>query len=66
LYGSSVRFEPLKQDRVRFPKRSEHNPEGIPEHTIREARIREFSVVSFPQYAGATAQVRIAELKEPQ
>jgi HK97 family phage prohead protease len=54
-YGSSVRFEPLKQDRVRYPKRSEYNPEGLPEHTVREARIREFSVVTFPQYAGATA-----------
>src|SRR5206468_8869535 len=65
LYGSSIRFEPLRQDVVRFPARSAHNPERIPEHTVHEARIREFSVVTFPAYQGATAQVR-TERKEPQ
>jgi hypothetical protein len=64
LYGSSVRFEPLEQDRVRYPARSAHNPEGIPEHTVKKARVREFSVVTFPQYAGATAMVRV-EREEP-
>ena len=58
LYGSSVRFKPIKWDRVRSPGQSEHNPEGFPEHTIREAFVRELSVVTFPQYAGATAHVR--------
>lgn len=60
LYGSSIRFSPIpgKWDRVRSPRPSEHNPEGLPEHTIREARIKEFSVVLFPQYEGATAHIR--------
>lgn len=58
VYGSSIRFRPVKWDRVRSPKPSEHNPDGIPEHTIREAYVQEFSVVSFPQYEGATAAVR--------
>jgi hypothetical protein len=58
LYGSSIRFAPVKWDRVRSPKKSEQNPDGIPEHTIREAAMKEFSVVPFPQYAGATAMVR--------
>lgn len=60
LYGSSVRFRPMpgKWQRVRSPGRSEHNPDGIPEHTIREAYIHEFSVVTFPAYLGATASVR--------
>jgi HK97 family phage prohead protease len=58
VYGSSIRFRPVKWDRVRSPAKSEHNPEGIPEHTIREAMVQEFSVVSFPQYEGATAAVR--------
>jgi HK97 family phage prohead protease len=58
LYGSSVRYRPVKGDRVRAPKPSEYNPEGIPEVTVREAQLREFSVVTFPQYAGATAAVR--------
>jgi HK97 family phage prohead protease len=58
LYGSSVRFGPVKWDRTRSPRPSESNPEGIPEVTVREAFIREFSVVTFPQYAGATARMR--------
>ena len=58
LYGSSVRFKPIKWDRVRSPERSEHNPEGLPEHTVREAFVKELSVVTFPAYIGATAQVR--------
>lgn len=58
VYGSSIRFRPIKWDRVRSPAQSEHNPDGIPEHTIREAFVQEFSVVTFPQYEGATASVR--------
>lgn len=59
-YGSSIRFRPVpgKWDRNRKPEASDHNPEGIPEHTIREAYVLEFSVVTFPQYEGATAHVR--------
>jgi HK97 family phage prohead protease len=58
VYGSSIRFRPVKWDRARSPEESEHNPGGIPEHTIREAYMQEFSVVTFPQYEGATAAVR--------
>ncbi len=58
LYGSSIRYEPVKWDRVRYPKRSEHNPEGIPEITVREGMVKEFSVTTFPVYAGATARIR--------
>jgi phage head maturation protease len=58
LYGSSVRFKPMQWDRVRSPKRSEFNPDGIEERTVREAYIKEFSVVTFPQYEGATAGIR--------
>jgi len=58
LYGSSIRFRPVKAERVRIPKPSGHNPDRLPEVTVREAQLREFSVVTFPQYAGATAHVR--------
>lgn len=58
LYGSSVRYGPVKWDRVRFPKRSEHNPEGLEERTVREGWVKEFSVTTFPVYAGATAHLR--------
>jgi hypothetical protein len=59
LYGSSIRLGPIRSDRVRSPMRSAHNLDRLPEVTIREALIKEFSVVTFPQYAGATAAVRI-------
>lgn len=58
LYGSSIRFKVLQADSVRRPGKSEHNPQGLEERTIREARLMEFSVVAFPAYAGATAHVR--------
>ena len=58
LYGSSVRFKPVKWDRIRSPRRSEHNPEGLEERTVREGFVKELSVVTFPQYEGATAMVR--------
>jgi len=58
LYGSSVRFRTLAEDLNRHPARSSYNPDGIPERTIREARLFEFSVATFPAYAGATAGVR--------
>lgn len=57
LYGSSIRFEPVKTDVRRFPPRSRSDPDGITEKTILQARIREFSVTAFPVYAGTTAQV---------
>ena len=58
LYGSSVRFKPIKWDRVRSPGVSEHNPDGIEERTVREGFVKELSVVTFPAYSGATAMVR--------
>ena len=58
LYGSSVRFKPIKWDRVRSPGKSEHNPEGMEERTVREGFVKELSAVTFPAYAGATAMVR--------
>ena len=58
LYGSSFRFEVMREQFTRTPERSEHNPEGLPERTLQEVRLYEFGPVTFPAYAGATAGLR--------
>jgi len=57
-YGSSFRFDVVREDFNAEPKASDHNTEGIPERVIREARVYEFGPVTFPAYSGATAGVR--------
>lgn len=59
LYGSSIGMRmPVKADVDYTPKRSELNPQGIPQSTVLEAGMNEISVTPFPVYAGATAGVR--------
>jgi HK97 family phage prohead protease len=58
LYGASYRFRVTREDYVHDPKRSDYNPDGIPERTIKEMAVREFGPVTFPAYEGATAGVR--------
>lgn len=58
LYGASFRFSVLRENVVRKPKRSDFNPQGLPERTVEEARVMEFGPVTFPAYANATAGVR--------
>ena len=57
-YGASFRFRVMREEFDDRPELSEHNPEGIPERTIKEAEVMEFGPVTFPAYAGATAGVR--------
>lgn len=57
-YGSSFRFQVMREKEERSPERSEYNPEGLPERTILEAKVLEFGPVSFPAYQGATAGIR--------
>ena len=63
-YGASFQFSVRREDWVRSPSASPSNPDGIPERTVREARVMEFGPVTFPAYAGATAGVRAEELGE--
>lgn len=58
LYGASVRFRSMREGFEETPERSDFNPDGIPQRTIKEAQILEFGPVTFPAYAGATAGVR--------
>lgn len=59
-YGASFRFNVVKQDFDTRPERSDHNPDGMPERTILEARVSEFGPVTFPAYGEATAGLRSA------
>lgn len=58
LYGASFRFSVMKEQISEKPGVSDHNPDGLPERTIQEARVSEFGPVTFPAYADATAGVR--------
>jgi HK97 family phage prohead protease len=58
LYGSSFRFRVAGESIDRRAKASDHNPNGLPERTITEARVFEFGPVTWPQYGEATAGVR--------
>jgi HK97 family phage major capsid protein/HK97 family phage prohead protease len=57
-YGSSFRFRVLQDEWVEEPERSDSNPDGIPERTIREVRVMEFGPTMFPANTSATAGMR--------
>lgn len=66
VYGSSHRFRVIK-DKDEWndaPERSERNPHGIPERTIREIALFELGPVSFPANPKATAGVRSISLTD--
>lgn len=59
-FGSSYTFRAPKDKRsIEYrPKRSDYNPEGLPEVTVQEVRMFEFGPCMFPVYAGTSAGVR--------
>lgn len=58
VYGSSFRFRVIRDEWNDEPGRSKHNPDGIPERTIKEVRLFEFGPVTFPANPDSTAGVR--------
>jgi HK97 family phage prohead protease len=58
LYGSSFRFRVTGEEFVARVKRSAHNPDALPERTIRAAKVFEMGPVTWPAYPGTTAGIR--------
>ncbi len=57
-YGSSFMFRVVKDEWNNEPKASEHNPDRIPERTIKEVRLFEFGPVTWPANPASTAGMR--------
>lgn len=58
MLGASFRMRVIKDDWNDTPTRSDANPDGIPERTIREIALYEFGPVVFPASPAATSGVR--------
>lgn len=57
-YGSSFMFRVVQEEWNEEPGRSDHNPDGIPERTIKEARVFEAGPVTWPANPAASAGMR--------
>lgn len=64
VYGASFRFGVVREEVDEDPGVSDHNPRGLPERTVKEARVAEFGPVTFPAYDGASAGLRSLEVDE--
>jgi HK97 family phage prohead protease len=58
VLGSSYRFDTVKDTLKQRPGRSAHNPDGLPEVTILEAKVIELGPTPFPVGEGTSAGVR--------
>jgi HK97 family phage prohead protease len=59
-YGSSMRMVVTRDEWNDEPERSDTNPDGIPERTIKEVRLMEFGPVAWPANPDATSNMRSA------
>jgi HK97 family phage prohead protease len=58
LLRASFRFRLVHEQLDREPPRSRHNPERIPERTLKDVDLFELGPVTFPAYQDATAGLR--------
>jgi phage head maturation protease len=58
LYGASIGAAVVQVDRVRSPRRSAYNPQGLEERTYTEMRAFDYSITPRPHYASATVALR--------
>lgn len=58
LYGVSFRFRIMREEIVDEPEASAHNPNALPERTVKEVQVREFGPVTYPAYPTADIGVR--------
>jgi phage head maturation protease len=57
-YGSSFMFRVIQEEWNEEPGKSDYNPDGLPERTIKEARLFEAGPVTWPASPTATAGMR--------
>ncbi|NUT53688.1 MAG: hypothetical protein HOV94_41325 [Saccharothrix sp.] len=57
-YGASFMFRVIKEEWDEEPGKSAHNPDGIPERTIKEARVFEAGPVTWPASPTASSGMR--------
>lgn len=57
-YGSSFMFRVVKDEWDNEPGASDHNPDGLPERTLKEVRVYEAGPVTWPANPAASAGMR--------
>jgi len=57
VYGASFRGDPIKSHVVKRPGKSDHNPEGLPEVTRTEIRLKDVGPTAFAAYGETSATI---------
>lgn len=58
VYRSSFMFNAIREEWDDEPEKSDHNPGGLPERTIKEVRLFEFGPVTFPANPDTSSGMR--------
>lgn len=63
-YGSSFMFRVIQDEWNDEPEKADHNPDGLPERTIKEIRLFEAGPVTFPANPAASAGMRCVSVTD--